>query len=226
MGVALFEYRSHPMSPALTDGVVTIRPMTLADVPPHVEGDDDEQARWLMAGRHSTTQTTSEWVRRNAEAWAAGGKIMNFGVVEVCSNALVGFVEAHAQDGAEELDGVDPGEANVAYGIYPAFRRKGYASRAVALMTSFLASRGFRRAVIRADPANAGSIAVARSCGFSPRGRITTKSGEALAVFKKETDPAEAPGSVDHGQTGGRGSRHPGTRNCDGEGRSLTRRPL
>lgn len=179
--------------PVLTDGVVAIRPMTLADVEAHVAGDDDEQARWLMGGRHSTLESTSAWVRRNAEAWRSGGQTMNFGVVEVRSGSLAGFVEAHPHGDTAELDGVGPGEVNVAYGLYPAFRGKGYASHAVHLMTSFLRTRGFRQAVIRAHPENRNSIAVAIRCGFSPSGTVTTRSGELLAVFKKPTQ-APAPG--------------------------------
>lgn len=54
-------------------------------------------------------------------------------------------------------------------------------------MTSFLASRGFRQAVIRAHPANENSIAVARRCGFQLSGTITTTRGETLVVYKKAT---------------------------------------
>lgn len=185
-------YRVHVKDPALSDGVVAIRPMTMADVPAHVAGDDDEQARWLMGGRHSTTESASAWVQRSADAWRTGGHVMNFGVVEVRSDALVGFVEAHAQPGGLDLDGVDTGEANIAYGIYPAFRGRGYARRAVNLMTSFLAARGFRQVVIRADPENQGSLAVARSCGFQPFGTITTRRGETLAVYKKPASGTSA----------------------------------
>lgn len=187
-GAERAQYRGQVMVPVLTDGVVAIRPMTMADVPAHVAGDDEEQAHWLMGGRHSTTRSASAWVQRNAEAWRSGGHVMNFGVVEVKSDALVGFIEAHAQLGETELEGVGPGEANVAYGIYPSFRGRGYARRAVHLMTSFLASRSFRQAVIRADPANEKSIGVARRCGFQPSGTITTKRGETLVVYKKPTD--------------------------------------
>jgi RimJ/RimL family protein N-acetyltransferase len=171
--------------PTRSDAEITIRPMTLADVEPHLRGDDEEQARWLTAGEHSTFESTRAWVERNAEYWAAGGPVFNFGVVENASGSLVGFVEAHAHGGPGELSGVDAGEANLSYGVYPAFRRRGYASRAVGLACDLLAGQGFAGAVIRVDPDNGRSLGVARKCGFDSVGTVVTADGGRLAVFKR-----------------------------------------
>lgn len=74
----------------------------------------------------------------------------------------MGTVDAHL-----ELAGLEPGQANIAYGLYPQARGRGLASHAVTPMCTFLATRhGVREAIIRTEPANAASAAVAIRTGF------------------------------------------------------------
>ncbi|WP_197024832.1 GNAT family N-acetyltransferase [Cellulomonas sp. KRMCY2] len=63
-------------------------------------------------------------------------------------------------------------------GFYPEARGRGLASPRVALMCTFLATRhGVREAIIRTEPANAASVAVALRTGF----RLARRGGEGRA---------------------------------------------
>ncbi|TYB57384.1 GNAT family N-acetyltransferase [Nonomuraea sp. PA05] len=61
----------------------------------------------------------------------------------------------------------NPGEGEIAYGIGPQYRRQGLAKRAVELMTRHgFQHWGMTRILLRIEPANEGSQAVAASAGF------------------------------------------------------------
>ena len=71
-----------------------------------------------------------------------------------------------------------PGQVNLSYGLYPSFRGRGLATRAVRLMVGWLRDRDdVDQIVIRADPANPSSAAVARRCGFVYRRRTDDDHG-------------------------------------------------
>lgn len=46
-------------------------------------------------------------------------------------------------------EGLSPGQVNVAYGLYPSWRGRGLATRAVLLVSRYAASEGAKEAVIR-----------------------------------------------------------------------------
>ena len=145
----------------LTDGVVVLRPLDLDDVAEHLAGEDEELVRWLNGGP-GTRETVEAHVRACMAAWEADGPTITFGIREGEPERLVGTVDAHL-----ELPGLEPGQANIAYGLYPHARGHGLASRAVVLMCTYLATRhGVREAVIRTDPANTASAGVAIRTGF------------------------------------------------------------
>ncbi|MFG1942653.1 GNAT family N-acetyltransferase [Nonomuraea sp. NPDC048826] len=61
----------------------------------------------------------------------------------------------------------NPGEGEIAYGIGPRHRRQGLAKRAVELMVRHaFQDLGMTRMLLRIEPANAGSQAVAAAAGF------------------------------------------------------------
>ena len=148
-------------STQLTDGIVVLRPLDLGDVAEHLAGEDEELVRWLNGGP-GTRETVEAHVRACMAAWQTGGPTVTFGIRAGEPERLVGTVDAHL-----ELAGLEAGQANIAYGLYPQARGRGLASRAVTLMCTFLATRhGVREAIIRTEPANAASAAVARRAGF------------------------------------------------------------
>lgn len=151
----------------LTDGVVVLRPLDLEDVAEHLVGEDEELVRWLNGGP-GTRETVKAHVRACMAAWEAGGPTITFGICAELPERLMGTVDAHL-----ELPGLEPGQANIAYGLYPRARGRGLALRAVTLICAYLAARhGVREAIIRTEPTNAASVAVALRAGFrlAPRG--------------------------------------------------------
>ncbi|MEV0663709.1 GNAT family N-acetyltransferase [Actinomadura luteofluorescens] len=74
-------------------------------------------------------------------------------------------------------EGLAPGQVNVAYGLYPSWRGRGLATRAVLLASQYAASEGGAEAVIQVEPENPASAAVARRAGFTPSKPMHGKDG-------------------------------------------------
>ncbi|MCX4825674.1 GNAT family N-acetyltransferase [Streptomyces sp. NBC_01142] len=74
-------------------------------------------------------------------------------------------------------EGLAPGQVNVAYGLYPSWRGRGLATRAVVLASRYAASEGGQEAVIQVEPENPASAAVARRAGFTPGKQPHSKDG-------------------------------------------------
>src|SRR6476619_1033860 len=103
--------------------------MRLRDAPQHLAGEDDELVKWLNGGRGNMA-TAVRFVADSLAMWKAGGPKLVWGIRVLATNELAGMVEANVGPG---LNGVDPGDANIAYGLYPEGRGRGYATRAVQL---------------------------------------------------------------------------------------------
>jgi RimJ/RimL family protein N-acetyltransferase len=135
--------------------------MRLEDAVAHLAGEDAELVRWLSGGP-GTLPGVEAYIRRTIAQWAAGGPKLAFGIRT--GEGLAGTIDVDLA-----LPGLQPGEANLAYGLYPAFRGRGIATRAVQLACRYLCDRGdVDRAVIRTHPDNAASAAVAERAGFVP----------------------------------------------------------
>ncbi|MEA3057037.1 MAG: hypothetical protein QOD30_2469 [Actinomycetota bacterium] len=157
-----------PVPPtAYSDGVVTIVPWRLEDVPAHVAGTDEEQIRWLWPEHRGDWEAMSpeqrvEHVRgvfERAIAVNATGPKWSFGVH--VDGTLVGHMDC---DLANEH--VPNGEANISYTIWPEHRGKGYAARAARLVVDFIGDHtGAREAHVLVDPGNEPSLRVARAVG-------------------------------------------------------------
>jgi RimJ/RimL family protein N-acetyltransferase len=149
--------------PELSDGVVRIRPLAPEDAAEHLAGEDIELWRWLTEGHPGTLETVDALIRRSTASWRTLGPVRNFGVWDQVTGALAGNCEASF---AQET--LAPGEVNLSYAIWPTFRGRGYATRAVELLCTYLATEtDAEAAVIRVDAGNTRSIAVARRSGFA-----------------------------------------------------------
>lgn len=150
-----------PLPPnTLSDDVVVLSPLGWDDVEPHLAGEDAELVRWL-SGTAGTRATVRAHVRRSIERWAEDGPKLCFGIRVRGGTVLAGTIDV-------DLDPA-PGSrrAGLAYGVYPAFRRRGLATRAVRLASRYLGERGdIDRISIDVDPANTASVGVARRSGF------------------------------------------------------------
>src|SRR3712207_559022 len=104
-----------PTSVRLTNGVITLRPFVVDDAEAHLAGEDDELIRWLNGGP-GTLERIRRWIERNREQWLTDGPIASF-AVEDAAGTLVGMIEANSNHA--DIEAVDEGDANIAYGLYP-----------------------------------------------------------------------------------------------------------
>ncbi|WP_225987499.1 GNAT family N-acetyltransferase [Streptomyces spectabilis] len=171
----------------LSDGVVTLSPLTLDDVDAHLAGEDGLLVRWLN-GEPSTRASTEEYVRHCQEQWADKGTLRAFGVRAGDGLTLAGTIDVRLT-----VPGLAPGAANIAYGLYPAWRGQGLATRAVDLVCRYTATEGARVGVIRVDPANAASEAVARRAGFTYMKQVRETDGTCHNWYVRDLKGLAAP---------------------------------
>ena len=165
--------------PGLTDGVIFLRPQAAEDAAEHLAGEDEEMARWANGGR-STLPTVEAFIRNNQESWRSGGPRRSFGIFDCASNRLIGFIEVNLA----RL--VNPGQVNVSYGIFPQWRRKGLALRAIDLMDEYLrTATEAHQIVLRIFPANTASLKLAEKAGFTFQGLFDEPEGR-MARYVRE----------------------------------------
>jgi RimJ/RimL family protein N-acetyltransferase len=150
----------------LTDGTATLRPLRPADAAAHLAGEDDELVEWLNGGV-GTAATVRAHIDRAAAMWAAGGPTFNFGIRNTATDILVGTIDIQL-DQPYAADN----QANLAFGLYPRWRGQGLAIRAVLLAVRFLVQHtDIEEALIRVDPFNTASAAVAERADFRHIGK-------------------------------------------------------
>jgi RimJ/RimL family protein N-acetyltransferase len=167
-----------------TDGVVTIRRQRADDVAAEVSARDAEQFRWLsLPGDQARWAAMSEDQRRAhcRRLLLASRAVFGMGPkwtfsVDTGDVPHVGYVDC---DLASSL--VPAGQANISYAAHPAHRGRGHISRAVRLITRFLADHtGAQEAHILVDEGNIASLRVARAVDAAPTARWVDESGRTL----------------------------------------------
>jgi RimJ/RimL family protein N-acetyltransferase len=169
----------------LTDGLIVLNSPTIEDAEAHWRGEDDEMRRrfdWPLMRR-----VTLEHVRRVMAQWisarAAGGPMFVYAIRDG-SGLMMGGCELRRLGG---------GSLNVSWWLFPDFRGRGYATRALALLC--VAARGIDGALrleASIDPANQASRRLAERLAFTETGAIpdeTMASGSRI-VFVLPLDPA------------------------------------
>jgi RimJ/RimL family protein N-acetyltransferase len=146
----------------LSDGIIALSPLRLDDAEAHLAGEDEQLVRWLSGGP-GTREGVEDYIRHCREQWDTAGPLRAFGIRVGIDEALAGTIDLRFT-----AEGLSPGQVNVAYGLYPYWRGRGLATRAVLLVSRYAASEGAKEAVIRVEPGNAASAAVARRAGFTP----------------------------------------------------------
>ena len=143
----------------LCDGVVTLDAFTLADIDAHVAGEDDEMARrfgWWP--KRSTPETVRTAIERWTDDWKHGGTTRVFAVRDAITRELVGHCELRLKP--ERI-------AHASYSTVQHARRRGFASRALAVMTAWaFRELDISRIELYIEPDNVGSRAVAVRAGF------------------------------------------------------------
>ncbi|MFG2332361.1 GNAT family N-acetyltransferase [Streptomyces sp. NPDC048604] len=155
----------------LTDGIITLTPLGPDDVEPHLAGEDEQLVRWLNGGP-GTREGVEAYFRHCREQWDTAGPLRAFGIRVGAEGTLAGTVDLRF-----EGEGLAPGQVNVAYGLYPSWRGRGLATRAVLLASKYAADAGGAEAVIQVEPENPSSAAVAERAGFTPRRGTQCKDG-------------------------------------------------
>ncbi len=156
----------------LEDGVVLLDAHRVEDAEAHLQGEDEEMRRRFDASRPATLAETRDAMRRWIEARAAGGPKFAYAVRQP-SGLLMGGCE---------LRRLCENSANVSYWVFPAFRAKGHALRALRLLceaASGVEGLGRLEAHIEAD--NTASRRVAEKAGFIETGTVqdTARTGAA-----------------------------------------------
>jgi len=168
-------------TPDLSDGIVRLRAFLVGDAVGHLAGEDETTVRFLSGGR-STLAGTRAWIATHGVEWEAGGPALVLAVEDLADGRLSGMVEARFD--VPPAEGVPTGAANLSYGLYAAARGRGLATRSIRLLLGELARRQVTEAVIRVNPLNTTSVALARRLGFGEVASVTTASGERLRVFR------------------------------------------
>lgn len=147
---------------SLSDGTVRLDPLRPSDADAHFAGEDVELQSWLSGGV-STLEVVRAYLQTVDERWRARGPIFHFAVRVEPDRHLAGTIDVQF-----DQDYTRAGQVNLAYGLYPQWRRRGLATRAVNLSLQFLRDHtDAREALIRADPRNRASGDVARRAGFT-----------------------------------------------------------
>jgi RimJ/RimL family protein N-acetyltransferase len=156
------------MGPRLSDGVIALDRHTLADADAHLAGEDEEQARrfgWYPA--RSTPETVRRAIVKWQREWATGSATRVFAIRELETGALAGGCEVRVRDNAL---------AEMSYWVFPAFRGRRYASRAVILACDWaFAELGVERMEIYVEPDNAASRSTALRAGFTEEGLLRAR---------------------------------------------------
>ena len=160
-----------------TDGIILLRQMTLDDVDEHLAGEDSATVKYFSGGV-SSVQSVTDWINRSAKENLAGGPKLTFGIVLVQTNKLVGVVDINTN--VHDIEFLQNDQGNIAYSVYPNYRKNGYATRAIDLLCKNVNKLMYvKTAVIRTNLDNTPSEQVALSASFT---YIGTKMGSECAL--------------------------------------------
>jgi RimJ/RimL family protein N-acetyltransferase len=153
-----------PPNPPLSDGTVALRPMQESDLQALLEeGNDPDTRIWVNVPVPYTERHARDELEGWMAAWDDPARPLALTITEVGDDAYRGVVLV----GTNRPEGI----VELAYGVHPQARRKGYASRAVRLVARWaLTGLGATRVEARADPDNAASQGVLQSAGLTREG--------------------------------------------------------
>jgi RimJ/RimL family protein N-acetyltransferase len=117
------------MSDTVTSNeVIRLRPLSPHDAEAHQAGCDRAIVDSLGGGQPPNAAQVRHWLAEAEAAWATGGPVVDLGVEDCATGTLCGTVGIQ-----RGLGYLEPGQVNITYSLYPAWRRRGYTTRAVRL---------------------------------------------------------------------------------------------
>jgi RimJ/RimL family protein N-acetyltransferase len=164
----------------LTDGVVVLRPLTMADsaaMYASVRESIAELCQWLPWAHPEYALADATGFIQMSRRWWDEQSQFTFGIFDAVSGAHAGII------GVNHLN-MQHRYANVGYWVRTSHTRRGFCSRSVRLVARFaFDTLGLTRIEIAADPENGASRGVAEKAGATfetiARNRIVMR-GEAL----------------------------------------------
>lgn len=145
----------------LSDGVVLLDTHRVEDAEAHLAGEDDEMRLRFDAPRKATLDEVRGAMARWIEGRKAGGPMFAYALRRPAGELMGGC----------ELRMLTAQAANVSYWLYPQFRGRGYAARALALLCeSAGVVPGLEQVEAHIAPDNLASRRLAERCGFVEAG--------------------------------------------------------
>jgi [ribosomal protein S5]-alanine N-acetyltransferase len=139
-------------------------------------------------------EVSPAWLARVRVAAAGDPWALAFSAVERASGAAVGSC---GFKGPPDADGV----VEVAYGVDPAHRGRGYATEAAGALAAFaFASGRVRRVRAHTKPGNGASARVLEKCGFGPVGEVSDPEDGPMCRWELARTPAEPGAAPDRGR--------------------------
>jgi RimJ/RimL family protein N-acetyltransferase len=160
----------HPirLPESLTDGEIVLDSHTMSDAEAHLQGEDEEMLLRFDSSRRPTLEQTRAAIKRWIDARVTGGPMFAYALRQP-SRLLMGGCEIRL---------LSPDRAKVSYWVFPEFRKRGYATRALALLCENAARiRGLRQLEAHIDADNFASRRVAEKAGFIATGIVADESG-------------------------------------------------
>lgn len=158
---------------------VSLRHFSIDDVQRHNAGEDQSTVRWLTDGVASTSDSTRRWIDHGLEVHQ-GERTGEWVYAIEANGELAGMIALNPH-----LDGLDKGDINVSYAVYPPYRGHGIAGAAIESAAQTAAAMGMGTSlVIRAHPQNSASIRVAEKLDFTHIG-TSAADGELVQVYRR-----------------------------------------
>jgi RimJ/RimL family protein N-acetyltransferase/nitrite reductase/ring-hydroxylating ferredoxin subunit len=149
-----------PPDPPLNDGVIALRPFRADDAPAIAAACQDPQvSRWIPIIPVPYGEADARgFILMTLQAWHDGTGY-EFAIVDAATDRYVGSIGLHI--------GPNPRRHAIGYLVAPQARRRGYAVRALRLVTRWgFESLGIERLALWTLPGNIASQAVAEKAGF------------------------------------------------------------
>ena len=184
-----------PETGRLTDGVVSVRPVTAGDWEVvRDEHNNEESLRWDFEGQALTDDVARQKAAQAPREWRSG-RAARFVIVDAATGEGAGVI------GVMRMG--PPGSGLVGYGVLPAFRGRGFTTRALRLVSRWaFEEAGLARLELGHKPENVASGKAATKAGFRVEGRLSgrlpnpggTRSDEIYYSLTKERFDAETDG--------------------------------